>query len=74
MDIEILTDPARLDVGLIHRFLAEQSYWARGVPREIVERAIANSIPFGVYLSERQIGFARVVTDRATHALSLIHI
>lgn len=68
MDIEISTDPARLDVHLIHRFLSEQSYWARGVPLEVVQRAIANSVPFGVYLGDEQVGFARVVTDRATHA------
>ena len=68
MDIEISTDPARLDVDLIHRFLSEQSYWARGVPLEVVQRAITNSIPFGVYLGDEQVGFARVVTDRATHA------
>ncbi len=65
--VEISTDPTRLDRELIYRFLSKESYWARGVPREIVERAIANSIPFGVYLGEAQIGFARVVTDRATH-------
>ena len=59
---------------LIWRFLSEESYWARGIPRELVERSIANSMVFGAYLpgpdepKDRQIGFARVVTDRATFA------
>lgn len=61
------TDPERLDVPLIHRFLAD-SYWARGIPREVVERSIRGSFCFGLYEGRRQIGFARVVTDRATFA------
>lgn len=68
MDIEISTDPARLDVDVIHHWLSEESYWARGIPREIVQRAVANSLCFGVYLQGRQIGFARVVTDLTTYA------
>lgn len=68
MDIEISTDPGRLDVDLIHHWLSEESYWARGVPRAIVEQAITNSLCFGAYLDNRQVGFARVVTDRATFA------
>lgn len=68
MEIEISTDPGRLDVDLIYHWLSEESYWARGVPRAIVEQAIANSLCFGAYLGDRQVGFARVVTDRATFA------
>jgi len=64
---EISCDPARLDVGLIHGWLA-QSYWSPGVPRAIVEKAIANSICFGIYAPGGQVGFGRVVTDRATFA------
>lgn len=68
-DYEISTDPARLDVALIHRWLSEQSYWAAGIPRDIIERGIANSINFGLYhAKEGQVGFARVVSDRATFA------
>jgi GNAT superfamily N-acetyltransferase len=67
-DVEISTDPERLDVGLIHRFLAEDSYWARGRTREAVERSIAHSLCFGAYADGRQVGFARAVTDRATFA------
>jgi GNAT superfamily N-acetyltransferase len=66
---EISTDPARLDIPRVHRFLSNEAYWSPGVPREVVERSIENSIPFGVYTEGgEQVGFARVVTDRATFA------
>ena len=68
MTIEISTDIERLDFDLIHRFLSEESYWARGRSMEMVRKAIENSLNFGVYLDEQQIGFARVVTDRTTFA------
>lgn len=63
----ITTDPQRLDLDVIHRELAA-SYWAAGIPRDVVERAVAHSINFGLLHAERQIGCARVVTDRATFA------
>ena len=66
-DYLISTDPARLDVEVIHGFLRE-SYWAVGIPREVVERAILNSLCFGVYSRNQQIAFARVVSDYATFA------
>lgn len=62
----ICTDRARMDVGVIHRYLAEESYWAKGIPRELVERAIAHSLCFGAFDGEAQVGFARVITDYAT--------
>jgi GNAT superfamily N-acetyltransferase len=62
----ISTDRSRLDVPLIHRFLSLESSWARTVPLSVVERSIARSLCFGLYQSERQLGFARVVTDAAT--------
>ena len=63
------TDPARLDVAAIHRWLSEESYWALHIPRATVERAIANSLNFGLYAANgAQAGFCRVVTDRATFA------
>lgn len=62
------TDRARLDIDLIHAFLSEESYWVRGIHRELVERSIAGSICFGVYADGRQLGFARVVTDGAGFA------
>ncbi|HEX6708427.1 MAG TPA: GNAT family N-acetyltransferase [Albitalea sp.] len=68
MSITVDTDPSRLDVGLVHRFLSTESTWARGIPRETVERAIRHSLCFGVYDGDMQVGFARVVTDTATHA------
>ena len=60
-------DPARLDMDVIHGFLTD-AYWSQGIPREVVERAVRNSLCFGLYDGERQVGFARVVTDRATFA------
>jgi GNAT superfamily N-acetyltransferase len=62
----ISTDRTRLDAALVHRYLSSDSYWARGVPLEVVERALRNSLCFGLYLQDQQIGFARVVTDGAT--------
>jgi GNAT superfamily N-acetyltransferase len=67
MDIEITTDPRRFDVAAIHRFLTG-SYWSPGIPRELVERAIANSLCFGALLGGVQVGFARAITDKATFA------
>lgn len=67
-DIEISTDNNRLDPDLIHRFLSEESYWAQHRTFEQTITAIENSICFGVYHGERQIGFARVVSDKATFA------
>jgi GNAT superfamily N-acetyltransferase len=65
----ISTDPALLDVGLIHDFLSNRSYWAPGIGRELVERSLRNSLCFGVYAADgRQVGFARIISDRATFA------
>jgi len=66
-ELEITTDPGRFDVAAIHRFLTT-SYWSPGIPRETVERAIANSLCFAALLDGRQVGFARMVTDKATFA------
>ncbi|MBO0937955.1 GNAT family N-acetyltransferase [Fibrella sp. HMF5335] len=64
--IEISTDKARLAVPMIHQFLSTEAYWCLNIPLETVQRSIDNSLCFGVYLENRQIGFARVVTDYAT--------
>jgi GNAT superfamily N-acetyltransferase len=64
----ISTDPSRLDRALIHDFLSRSSYWAAGIPRAVVERALEHSLCFGLYAPAGQIGLARVVTDRATVA------
>jgi GNAT superfamily N-acetyltransferase len=63
----ISTDPSDFDIGAIHAYLSA-SYWATGIPREIVARSVANSLCFGVFRHDAQIGFARVITDRATFA------
>ncbi len=67
-EFAIDTDKARLDVDAIQAFLVNDSYWARTRTREQTETAIENSICFGLYHGDRQIGFARVVSDRATFA------
>lgn len=64
---EISTDQKRLDLDLIHGFL-DSSYWAKGIPRELMERSLRNSLCFGVYKNGKQIGFARVISDFATFA------
>jgi GNAT superfamily N-acetyltransferase len=63
----VSSDPLRLQLDTIHRFLAE-SYWAAGIPRETVARSIEGSIPFGLYHGDSQVGFARVISDCATFA------
>lgn len=64
----VSTDLSRLDVSMIYRFLSEESSWAVGIGRDVVERAIDNSLCFGGYVDGRQVAFARVVTDYATFA------
>ena len=63
----VSTDPGRLDLGAVHGYLTS-SYWADGVPFEVVRRSVENSLCFGLYHGAAQVGFARVVTDRATFA------
>jgi GNAT superfamily N-acetyltransferase len=67
-EFAIDTDPDRLDLDVIHRFLSQEAYWSPGVARDVVERSIEHSINFGLYRDDEQVGFARVVTDRATFA------
>ena len=68
---EISTDPSRLQLDAIHAYLT-RSYWSPGIPKELVARAIANSMCFGMYdvqgPTDTQVGFARVVTDKASFA------
>lgn len=63
----ITSDPREIDVAAAHEFLTN-SYWSPGIPRAVLERALANSVCFGLFFDESQVGFARVVTDRATFA------
>jgi GNAT superfamily N-acetyltransferase len=66
-DLLVSTDRARLDLELVHRVLSS-TYWAVGIPRDVLLRSIDGSIAFGLYEGEDQVGFARVVTDLATYA------
>lgn len=59
-------DKNKLDINYIHHFLSKESYWAKNIPIDIVQKAIAGSLCFGIYDDNKQIGFARVVTDYAT--------
>lgn len=67
-DYIISMDKAKLDIPLIHQFLSQESYWAKNIPLDIVKRSIENSLCFGVYHQDKQVGFARVITDLATFA------
>ena len=67
-DYLISTDPTRLNIALIHDFISNQSYWAKGGKIQTVQRALNNSLNFGIYKDDKQVGFARVVTDYCTFA------
>jgi GNAT superfamily N-acetyltransferase len=69
----ISTDKLKLDIATIHHYLSKEAYWCKNVPLEIVKTSIENSICFGIYHQEKQtlpgikqVGFARVITDKAT--------
>ena len=64
----ISTDKNRLDIDSIHEFLSTKAYWCLDIPRTTVERAIENSLCFGLYHRDKQVGFARVISDYATIA------
>jgi len=66
-EIEISTDKDQLDIDYVHDFLMT-SYWSEGIPKQIVKKSIKNSFCFGIYKRQKQIGFARVITDFATFA------
>jgi GNAT superfamily N-acetyltransferase len=65
------TDRDRVDMDRVYRFLAEESYWAQGMSRELIIRSIKGAITLGIYTKDRQVGFARVVTDCARFAYLL---
>lgn len=60
------TDKSKLNLDYIHHFLSKESYWAKNIPMDIVKTSIEGSLCFGVYENNKQIGFARVITDYAT--------
>lgn len=64
----ISTDPARLDLDIIHAYLAGESYWARNIPRTLLEKALGNSRCYGIYEGPDLVGFGRLITDQATFA------
>ncbi|MBP6625576.1 MAG: GNAT family N-acetyltransferase [Chitinophagaceae bacterium] len=64
--IEISTDQHRIDVNYVHQYLSTQSYWAQEIPIELVRKSIEHSLCFAVFKENKQIGFARMVTDQAT--------
>ena len=66
--IKISTDRSEIDINFVHQYLSKISYWAEKIPIELVEKSIKNSMCFSVFENEKQIGFARVVTDYATFA------
>ena len=66
-ELEVSADPARIDAVVVHRCLTT-SYWAAGIPVEVVQRALLHPLRFGLFAGAGQIGFARVVADRATSA------
>ncbi|MBI4853357.1 MAG: GNAT family N-acetyltransferase [Acidobacteria bacterium] len=66
-DFLISTDNSSLDLSVIHSFLTN-SYWASGIPIDIVKKSIENSLCFGLYNQGNQVGFARVISDYATFA------
>lgn len=67
-EYSISTDKEKLDIRRIHKYLSDQSYWAQNIPLNVVKRSIENSLCFGIYKDDKQIGFARVVSDFATFA------
>lgn len=64
----VSTDPAKIDLQLVHRFLSDQSYWAKGIPLYTLSAAIENSLCFSGYMGRSQVAFARVISDFATFA------
>lgn len=65
-EFTITTDRSKMDIPYIHAFLSERSYWAKDIPRHLVAASIDGSECFGVFQGDRQVGFARVITDKAT--------
>jgi len=64
----ISTDKSKLNIDVIHQYLSKESYWAQGRPIDTVRKSIEHSLCFGVYAEDRQVGFARVITDYVTFA------
>ncbi len=67
-EFRITTDPAAVSLDTVHQFLSTEAYWSKGIARDIVERSIANSLSFSILHGTKQVGYARVISDRATVA------
>lgn len=65
-DLVFSTDKSKLDIPFVHGFLSAHSYWAKGIPLELVRRSVEHSLSIGIYSDGKQVGFARVITDYAT--------
>lgn len=67
-DFTISTDKSKLDLTVIHDYLANESYWSKNIPKERIRKSIANALCFGIYYKDKQIGYAKVVSDFSTMA------
>ena len=67
-DFIISTDKFKIDIAAVHNYLCNESYWAKNIPVDIVKKSIDGSFCFGLYHKNKQVGFARVITDQATFA------
>ncbi len=67
-EFSITTDNNKISLDVVHEFLANESFWAKNISRHVVERSIEHSLCFGLFKNDEQIGYARVITDRATIA------
>jgi GNAT superfamily N-acetyltransferase len=65
-DYFITTDKSKINIPLVHQYLCNESYWSKNIPLALVKISIENSVCFSVFYKEDQIGFARVITDKAT--------
>jgi N-acetylglutamate synthase-like GNAT family acetyltransferase len=65
---KISTDKDLLDIDVIYNYLDKESYWSQGIPLEKLKASVENSMCFGIYKDDKQVGFARVITDKATFA------
>lgn len=67
-EYQVSTDKERLDLEAVHRYLSQEAYWSPGIPFEVVKRAAENSLAFGIYQGNNQVGYARIISDYATFA------
>jgi GNAT superfamily N-acetyltransferase len=66
LNYTITTDKSKIDIDLVYNYLSKESYWSKNISLELVKRSIENSVCFSIFYDDRQVGFARVITDKAT--------